>query len=124
MYSKASKTFKQTPNVTCARLAFELFAASPGLKLKDLKCPMLVVMAEEDDITPPEITRDIVEKALGSTYASFVSICRSHVLRRSRIDSGSWRPLRRDGRGKGKSSESHPVTVNTEVFRDRDMRLI
>ncbi|KAK0486028.1 alpha/beta-hydrolase [Armillaria novae-zelandiae] len=65
VYSKASKTFKQTPNLTCARLAFELFAARPGLKLKDLKCPMLVVMAEEDDINPPDITRNIVGKALG-----------------------------------------------------------
>lgn len=65
MYSKASKAFMHTPNVTCARLAFELFAVRPGLRLKDLKCPMLVVMAEEDDITSPEITRNIVGKALG-----------------------------------------------------------
>ncbi|KAK0226144.1 hypothetical protein IW262DRAFT_1540850 [Armillaria fumosa] len=66
VYSKASKTFKQTLNLTCAaRLVFELFAARPCLKLKDLKCPTLVIMAEEDDIIPPDITRNIVRQALG-----------------------------------------------------------
>lgn len=65
MYSKASKTFEQTPNVTCARLVFEMLAARPGLKLKNLKRPMLVVMSEDDDLIPPEITRNVVGKALG-----------------------------------------------------------
>ncbi|KAK0504539.1 alpha/beta-hydrolase [Armillaria luteobubalina] len=64
-YSKASKTFKQTPNLTCARLVFDFSAARPGLKLKDLNCLMLVVMAEEDDIISPDITRNIVKQALG-----------------------------------------------------------
>lgn len=64
MYSKASKTFEQTPNVTCARLVFEMFTTRPGLRLKNLKCPMLVVMPEEDDMIAPEITRNIVGKAV------------------------------------------------------------
>lgn len=65
MYSKASKTFMHMPNVTCTRLTFELFTVRPGLRLKDSKCPMLVVMAQEDDMISPEITQNIVEKALG-----------------------------------------------------------
>ncbi|KAJ6620411.1 hypothetical protein B0H10DRAFT_1076614 [Mycena sp. CBHHK59/15] len=46
-------------------MAFEGLGARPGLRLEEAKCPMLVVMAAEDDLTPPRITREIVAAAEG-----------------------------------------------------------
>ncbi|EIM79594.1 alpha/beta-hydrolase [Stereum hirsutum FP-91666 SS1] len=65
MYEKGDRPFSEMPNVLAARLAFEVFSARPGLMLKNAKSPMLIVMAEEDDMIPVAITRDVVAKSCG-----------------------------------------------------------
>lgn len=79
MYEKGDRTFSEMPNVLAARLAFEVFSARPGLMLKNAKSPMLIVMAEEDDMIPVAITRDVVAKSCGS------ECCASALLRSSVI---------------------------------------
>ncbi|KAJ6570354.1 hypothetical protein B0H10DRAFT_1030430 [Mycena sp. CBHHK59/15] len=51
------------PRTSSHRMAFEGLGARPGLRLEEAKCPMLVVMAAEDDLTLPRITREIVAAA-------------------------------------------------------------
>lgn len=63
MYHRADLRFEDMPNVLAPRLAFQVLSARPGLNLKDAFCPMLVVMAEDDDLIPPFVTRKIVDDA-------------------------------------------------------------
>ena len=56
------------PNRVAARLTFQFMGARPGMKLKHAKCPILVVMATEDDVIPPKVTRRIAASAQGSEY--------------------------------------------------------
>ncbi|KAH8115213.1 alpha/beta-hydrolase [Phellopilus nigrolimitatus] len=65
MFDQSDAPFSQQPNLVAPRLAFDMLSSRPGTKLKDAKCPMLVVLAKEDDIIPAELTRKIASEADG-----------------------------------------------------------
>lgn len=76
MFDQGSVPFSQVPNLIAPRAAFDILGARPGLHLKNAKCPMLVVMAEEDDLNPAKVTSDIVANSDGSTLTSLnVRLC-------------------------------------------------
>lgn len=60
MYANSQISFDDMPNLVSPRLAFDVLSARPGLKLKDAHNPMLVVMAENDDLVPPAVTRAVL----------------------------------------------------------------
>ena len=74
MFAQGEVPFDQSPNKIAPRFAFDLMSARPGLKLKDAKCPVLVVMAEQDDMIPIRITRKLVADANGSKFHFFLRV--------------------------------------------------
>ncbi|EGN92828.1 hypothetical protein SERLA73DRAFT_190547 [Serpula lacrymans var. lacrymans S7.3] len=63
MFAQGRTPFDRAPNLISPRFITEALSCRPGLALKKALCPMLVVSAEEDDIVPIGITRDIVANA-------------------------------------------------------------
>jgi hypothetical protein len=63
MNAQSSTPFSDRPNIINASAAFSMMAARPGLQLSKATCPVLVVMAEQDDIIAGNVTRDICAKA-------------------------------------------------------------
>ena len=67
MFSQGPTPLSAAPNLIAPRFAIDaMLHATSGRKLKDAKCPVLVIMAEDDDIILKHITVDIVQKAEGS----------------------------------------------------------
>ncbi|KAG1766330.1 Alpha/Beta hydrolase protein [Suillus placidus] len=65
MFAQGSTPFSDAPNLIAPRFVIDALGVRPGLRLKDIRCPMLVVMAEEDDLIPASLTRSIVDNADG-----------------------------------------------------------
>ncbi|KAF8590408.1 alpha/beta-hydrolase, partial [Ramaria rubella] len=63
MFAQGNTPFSEAPNVIAGRAAFETMAARPGLKLKDAKCPVLFVRAEDHDVIPATVIKDVIEAA-------------------------------------------------------------
>ncbi|EJC99630.1 alpha/beta-hydrolase [Fomitiporia mediterranea MF3/22] len=65
MFAQSGKPFAEYPNTIAPRFSFDLLSSRPGAKLKDAKCPVLVVASKEDDMIPLAVTRKLVEQADG-----------------------------------------------------------
>ncbi|KAG2142362.1 Alpha/Beta hydrolase protein [Suillus clintonianus] len=65
MFAQGSTPFSGAPNLIAPRFVIDALGVRPGLRLKDARCPMLIVMAEEDDLIPASITRKMVDDADG-----------------------------------------------------------
>lgn len=63
LYKLGGLDFADAPNRIPARFIWSLMSSRAGLHLKNAKCKMLVVMASDDDIIPPEVTREVVASA-------------------------------------------------------------
>jgi hypothetical protein len=37
------------PNIIAPRFVIDALGIRPGLRLKDIRCPLLIIMVEEDD---------------------------------------------------------------------------
>lgn len=72
MFAQGATPFSKAPNLIAPRIAFDLMATRPGLELKNATCPMLVVMAEDDETQPRSITQSIVDGAEGSKCYSIL----------------------------------------------------
>lgn len=68
MFSQGRVPFSSAPNKIAPRVAFEIMAARPGIRLKDARCPVLIVASKEDDIMPVKIARDIAAGASESLF--------------------------------------------------------
>jgi dienelactone hydrolase len=66
MYSHHSVPYARRPNRINASVAYQMMGARPGTKLSEAKCPVLVVMAEADDIIAAKVTREVAAKAQSS----------------------------------------------------------
>jgi len=63
MFAQGRTPFDKYPNLIAPRFVLDALSCRPGLSLKNAHCPMLVVMAEEDDLIPAAITREIAANA-------------------------------------------------------------
>jgi len=77
MFSQGKTPFTEAPNLIAPRYALDLmFNGDAGNHLTNARCPMLVVMAEADDLIPAKLTKSIVEKSNGR--AKLVSVPCGH----------------------------------------------
>lgn len=63
MFSQGKIPFENSPNLVAPRVTFEIMSARPGIALKDAHCPVLLVIAKDDDIMPTKIGREIAASA-------------------------------------------------------------
>lgn len=81
MYAQGSTAFSEAPNLIAPRFAFDLMNRGRiGQELKHARSPMLVVMAEGDDLIPPKITKSVVENSAGSECCLGLLIILNTVL--------------------------------------------
>ncbi|KIK54650.1 hypothetical protein GYMLUDRAFT_231816 [Collybiopsis luxurians FD-317 M1] len=59
------KAMSDSPNLLPARVIFDFMGAKAGRYLKDAHSKYLVVLAQEDDIIPPNIAREVASAASG-----------------------------------------------------------
>ncbi|KAF8460024.1 hypothetical protein JB92DRAFT_3075924, partial [Gautieria morchelliformis] len=65
MFAQGTMPFSEAPNALAPRVVFDIMATRPGLELKDAKCPVLLVISEDDDMIPRRLTESIVDAARG-----------------------------------------------------------
>lgn len=63
MFSQGRTPFEQSPNLIAPRAAFDILSARRTLN--DARCPVLLVIATDDDLVPAWIGREIAERAGG-----------------------------------------------------------
>ena len=66
MFRQGSTPFSSYPNIVTPRVSLEMLSATYGSRLKDAKCPLLVVLPVEDDLIPADLTRRLTKEANGS----------------------------------------------------------
>jgi pimeloyl-ACP methyl ester carboxylesterase len=82
MYAQGTMPFSEAPNALAPRVVFDILATRPGLELKNAKCPVLLVISEDDDMIPRWLTESIVKAAHGSQYSDLLWLRRLSLTRR------------------------------------------
>lgn len=62
-HEETKTPFSRQPNVLAPRLAFQIMGSRPGTRLSEAACPVLLVTAQQDDMIPVSLTRDLALKA-------------------------------------------------------------
>ncbi|GBE83322.1 Alpha/Beta hydrolase protein [Sparassis latifolia] len=70
MYEQSDTPFSERANIVPGRLMVEIM--SSRLDLSGIKCPMLVVMPENDDLIAPSVSREAIAKARGKIQSVVV----------------------------------------------------
>ena len=70
MFAQGDTPFTDAPNIINPRIIFEFMSARPGRHLAGARCPVLLVVAQDDDMIPPRIGDEIGKAAKDSSFFS------------------------------------------------------
>ncbi|KAJ7477022.1 alpha/beta-hydrolase [Mycena galericulata] len=63
MFAQGDTPFLSAPNLINPSVLFQIMNARPGRKLRDARCPVLLVIAKEDDIMPSSTVAEVAQIA-------------------------------------------------------------